>query len=134
MNSTTLFRRFYVIFVIGITLYSCVKDNLFNEQDSTSSSKPKDIPFGETLILGKQLENPFSIENMTKALNAVKGSQRNTSNRLAQITIKPTTLTEETRTILGYNCKKTLYDMNGREIEVWYTTDFPLKQYDIFRS
>ena len=45
---------------------------------------------------------------------------------------KPKTLTEETRTILGYNCKKAIYDMNGREIEVWYTTDFPLKHGTIY--
>ena len=40
---------------------------------------------------------------------------------------KPKTITEDTKTILGYSCKKAIFDMNGRNVEVWYTNDFPLK-------
>ena len=40
---------------------------------------------------------------------------------------KPKTITEDTKTILGYSCKKAIFDMNGRDVEVWYTNDFPLK-------
>ena len=57
--------RFLTLFLIGVLIHSCQKDDDFIELESEKINDTENpYSYGEKVILGKQLENPFSIENM----------------------------------------------------------------------
>ena len=90
--------RFLTLIFLGILLYSCNQDHDFEKKDVSSIQevKPENIT-----KLGKKLENPFSVENMQRALDTIlkevkgaeKYSSRKSFQKLAkQIQIKKTDL------------------------------------------
>ncbi|NPD86799.1 hypothetical protein HNS38_18700 [Lentimicrobium sp. L6] len=61
---------------MSLFLTSCSKDNYkgaeTSETKSTSATQSNDpIALGETIVLGAQLENPYSVENMQLAYNSL---------------------------------------------------------------
>lgn len=66
--------KFLVLTLIGIMIYSCQNENDF----TTQVEEPINLNEQDGLkkmILGKKLENPYSVENMKKALNNLKQSK-----------------------------------------------------------
>lgn len=62
--------------LIGILMYSCHNDEDFIENmESKTKEKESTYSFGEKIILGKQLENPFSVENMKRAYAEMQKSK-----------------------------------------------------------
>lgn len=55
--------------LIGIFLYSCQNEHLHEEETLSNENFQEDM-----IKLGKQLENPYSVSNMQKALNNLKKS------------------------------------------------------------
>lgn len=77
MTPTSSFKLVLILVLLGCATQSCVKDAIDLEQDDIQSSKIDDnIPYGEALILGKQLENPFSVDKMERALNTIQRTER----------------------------------------------------------
>jgi hypothetical protein len=70
--------RFLIVTLIGILIYSCQNEDDFLEPNSSIENLEieNDLAFGEKIILGKQLENPYSVENMKKALQSLKSSSK----------------------------------------------------------
>lgn len=67
--------RFLLLTIIGFLIYSCQKDDDFINSDiNRTDNKENSYKFGDKVILGKQLENPYSVENMTKAYQNIKKS------------------------------------------------------------
>jgi hypothetical protein len=66
--------KFLVLTLIGIMIYSCQNENDF----TTQLEEPINLNEQDGLkkmILGKKLENPYSVENMQKALNNIQQSK-----------------------------------------------------------
>jgi hypothetical protein len=92
--------RLVFLTLIGVLMYSCQKDDFHNEnreQQSNFSVANIDV------VLGKKLQNPYSVTNMKKALNNLKstskkiaattsGSVKATMSNDFEIDIKPTHL------------------------------------------
>ena len=93
MTPTSSFKLVLTLVLLGCTTQSCVKDAIDLEHDDIQSSKIDDnIPYGEALILGKQLENPFSVDNMEeRALNTIQRTERQATSIPSQIRINTTT-------------------------------------------
>lgn len=55
--------QFLSLLLIGILIHSCQKDDDFLEPNNSIENLEieNDLAFGENIILGKQLENPFSV-------------------------------------------------------------------------
>lgn len=80
MKHKNNFRLLYLI-LIGIFIYSCQNDDDFIDSNQTPISKIEDdtYKYGEKVILGKKLKNPYSVENMRIALNNLKKSGKYSS-------------------------------------------------------
>jgi hypothetical protein len=81
-------QSFYFLFLtlIGMMIYSCQNDDDFLEPQSKESFETEiDLTFGEKIILGKQLENPFSVENMRKAWININNSSQNLSRSSTEV-------------------------------------------------
>ena len=91
MTPTSSFKLVLILVLLGCATQSCVKDAIDFEQDDIQSSKTdNNIPYGEALILGKQLENPFSVDNMERALNTLQRTERQATSIPSQIRINTT--------------------------------------------
>ncbi|MHB0756946.1 hypothetical protein [Polaribacter sp. M15] len=66
--------KFLVLTLIGIIIYSCQNENDFTTQVEESINLNEQDGL-KKMILGKKLENPYSVENMKKALNNLKQSK-----------------------------------------------------------
>lgn len=77
-----------LIIVFFLTLISCNKDEQFLEKNNNSSLFLTDEDKEGMIEIGKKLKNPYSIENMKKALKNLKSLNKNLKN----IDIKPTHL------------------------------------------
>lgn len=68
--------RFLLLTLIGILIYSCQNDDDFLEPQTTSkiAEIENELKYGEKIILGKKLKNPYSVENMKKAFQNIKSS------------------------------------------------------------
>jgi hypothetical protein len=79
--------RFLTLTLIGLLIYSCQNEDDFLEPNSSIENfeienNESDYSFGEKIILGKKLKNPYSIENMKIAYNSLKSKKENNkSNR-----------------------------------------------------
>lgn len=105
-------KKTFVFILTGIFLYSCQKESevLDNIPKQVSSSEENSV------VLGKKLENPYSVENMKKALQNLKNSSTTARNAEA-IEIKPTHLyirflpkTEEELSIIKADSMLILYE------------------------
>jgi hypothetical protein len=66
--------KFLVLTLIGIMIYSCQNENdLITQVEEQINLNEQDGL--KKMILGKKLENPYSVENMKKALNNLKQSK-----------------------------------------------------------
>ena len=91
MTPASSFKLVLILALLGCATQSCVRDAIDFEQDDIQSSKTDDnIPYGEALILGKQLENPFSVDNMERALNTLQRTERQATSIPSQIRINTT--------------------------------------------
>jgi len=60
--------KFLVLTLLGIMIYSCQNENdLITQVEEPINLNEQDGL--KKMILGKKLENPYSVENMKKALN-----------------------------------------------------------------
>ncbi|MDA1177074.1 MAG: hypothetical protein O3C41_08335 [Bacteroidetes bacterium] len=77
--------------LIGILMYSCQNDEDFIENmESKTKEKESTYSFGEKIILGKQLENPYTIQVMKEAwLNVQKNSKAYRLKSNLKIKFKP---------------------------------------------
>jgi len=85
-----LWNRLIILTLAGIVLQSCQK-----EDETTSSIVNDQISLDQKsgmLVLGKQLENPYSVTNMKKALESLKLSNSNTKSLVNNINIEATHL------------------------------------------
>jgi len=67
-------KKGLILILIGISIASCKKDNLIpnlgmNSVTNTTSQKP--VNAEDMTILGKQLENPYTVTNMQKAFELI---------------------------------------------------------------
>jgi hypothetical protein len=62
-----------VVKILIILLFSIFCSEFYTRLDNLPDSLPQD---GRTLVLGKKLENPYSVENMIKAYDAMPESQK----------------------------------------------------------
>ena len=67
-------KLFYIFAILAITLLSCNDNEVENNSQNSSTSTVVDNINRPTqpIILGKQLNNPFSVENMKIALDTLK--------------------------------------------------------------
>jgi hypothetical protein len=65
-----------LLIFIAITTHSCQDDDDFLEPQATSiiAEIENELKYGEKIILGKKLKNPYSVENMKKAFQNIKFS------------------------------------------------------------
>ena len=71
--------RLLLLTLIGIMFYSCQKEDEILLNNSLSSSKELANNHEGNIILGKKLENPYSVKNMRKALESLKKKVKNKS-------------------------------------------------------
>ena len=62
---------------IGIILYSCQNESDFLDKNQNSE---KNFAVLNDIVLGNQLENPYSVTNMKRALSNLQKSSKNVSN------------------------------------------------------
>ncbi|PCI31130.1 MAG: hypothetical protein COB60_12680 [Flavobacteriaceae bacterium] len=79
--------RVLALALIGIMLYSCQKEDEIKEQVTTSQYSTEGM-----VKLGKQLENPYSVENMRNALDNLKKSNVSAKTSVGEIEISTTHL------------------------------------------
>jgi len=74
--------------LIGITVVGCKKENLMEENINSSVPQTENSEMGENMKLGKQLENPYSVENMQKAYDNLNSKRdlRQKSNLVIEAT------------------------------------------------
>ncbi|MCF6213273.1 MAG: hypothetical protein L3J45_04525 [Flavobacteriaceae bacterium] len=63
-----------ILTLFGIIFYSCYKDEGILKQSKLSLSEQMNNAGLKGIVLGKKLENPYSVENMKKALDNLKKS------------------------------------------------------------
>ena len=66
--------KFLVLTLIGIMIYSCQNENDFTTQLEEPINLNEQDGLKKT-VLGKKLKNPYSVENMQKALNNIQQSK-----------------------------------------------------------
>lgn len=77
--------------LIGILMYSCHNDEDFIENmESKTKETESTYSFGEKIILGKQLENPFSVENMKRAYAEMQKSKSFSLSKKSNLKISTT--------------------------------------------
>ena len=64
--------RFLTLTLIGLLIYSCQNDDFFDE----SQGNQNELSIFNDIVLGKKLENPYSVTNMKKALTNLKHHQK----------------------------------------------------------
>ncbi len=135
--------------LLGIfTLFCCFVSAQTYEVQYMSSSNGKvaaDQP--PTIVLANEKENfilnqkvreqkadfPFEITKIEKPANTVvsyaflKPGEIVSASDKESIGKQTFELTNETRKILGYNCKKAVTKINSNTIEVWYTNDLKIQ-------
>ena len=75
MKSKNSYRLIFIT-LIGVLIYSCQKDVELNPQIEKQTFLDEAAMQGMTK-LGQQLENPYSVSNMNKALESLKASNPN---------------------------------------------------------
>lgn len=86
-----------------------------------------------TKIKEQKSDYPFEISKIEKPSNTIVSYAFLRSNEAISTSDKESIakqefeLTNETKKILGYNCKKAVTKINSNTIEVWYTNDLKLK-------
>jgi hypothetical protein len=99
---------------------------VYTSKDQTviTSSKiiqtPASYPYETFYIDRKQPNLYYRLTNFSKARELATID----SSILTRNPLKPT---DDTRKILGYNCKKATTTINSNAIEIWYTTDLAIK-------
>lgn len=84
-------------------------------------------------IVDKKIKTPFELTQINRTENSIlQWTQLNEKTSIQtsdSLSLKKQTFEflEETKTILGYNCKKAKTIINSNTLEVWYTTDSNLK-------
>jgi len=68
--------RLFLLTLIGIMLFSCQKEDKILLNDSLSSKEELTNNQIGNIILGKRLENPYSVKNMRKAFENLKKKNR----------------------------------------------------------
>ncbi len=63
--------KFLLLGVVALFFASCVEEDEFYEQDSIVNAKTTVVESGTT-VLGRKLPNPYSVTNMTNALNNLR--------------------------------------------------------------
>lgn len=125
-----------ILFLCVFAFYSCERDELTEEIPTQTFEQPSD---GKT-VLGKKLENPYSVENMKKALAELKASNKLKSGTVDEIDINTTHLyirfipkNEDELSLLKSDSTLNLYsyplDYEIKEGGGWYhDPDVPLDQ------
>ena len=105
-------HRLLILTLMGILMYSCQKEDDILEQTLISQYPTEGI-----MKLGKQLENPYSVENMSKASNNLKKKGGSAKSSGGEIEIKTTHLyvkfmpkNEDELSILKRDSTFVLYD------------------------
>ena len=105
-------HRLLILTLMGILMYSCQKENDILEQTLISQYPTEGI-----MKLGKQLENPYSVENMSKASNNLKKKGGSAKSSGGEIEITTTHLyvkfmpkNEDELSILKRDSTLVLYD------------------------
>ena len=66
--------RLLTLILLGLLIYSCQNENdLITQLEEPINLNEQDGL--KKMVLGKKLENPYSVENMKKALNNLKQSK-----------------------------------------------------------
>ena len=91
MNTKNMIRLFSLV-LIGILLYSCHNDEDFIEETENKTKEAESTySFGEKIILGKQLENPYTLEVMKQAWENIQNSEYASYGKInSRIDFKPT--------------------------------------------
>lgn len=81
--------RLLILALIGIMIYSCQKDDeiLLSNEENTNQTQTQGM-----MKLGKKLENPYSVENMQRALNNLKKSNVNAKTTTSRLNVETTHL------------------------------------------
>lgn len=86
-----------------------------------------------TKIKEQKNDYPFEISKIEKPSNTIisyaflKQNEAISTSDKESIAKQEFELTNETKKILGYNCKKAVTKINSNTIEIWYTNDLKLK-------
>lgn len=66
-----------ILFLLGIGLFSsCSTESTVNLQDKPTNDTSKDILESGKMVLGKKLENPYSLKNMQNAVKLISRSKK----------------------------------------------------------
>ncbi|PCI34129.1 MAG: hypothetical protein COB60_06915 [Flavobacteriaceae bacterium] len=79
--------RVLALTLIGIMLYSCQKEDDFQEKTQNEQTIEKSDPI---IGLGKKLENPYSVENMRKAYQNLQQKNKNSFKKPSKSIIQAT--------------------------------------------
>ncbi|WP_144960600.1 hypothetical protein [Gillisia sp. Hel_I_86] len=103
--------RFLLVTLVGILIYSCQKEDDFYLESQGDRNEP-DI--SNSRVLGKKLENPYSVTNMKKAYDNLKNKSKNANNfnldiKATHLYIKFIPKSEEELSILKMDSTLILY-------------------------
>ncbi|SER37925.1 GLPGLI family protein [Pedobacter rhizosphaerae] len=101
----------------AVVVIACAQQNLISTT-SVLANKAK-YPFEQTIVV-KPSNNLFQIADLSP------GNQISTEDPTA-IGKQNFEISQETKVILGYTCKKAITVVNSNKIELWFTTDAGLK-------
>lgn len=131
MNSLQLCKRLVVLIAVICTLNACKKNGVDNIGDTQEPRGSEYAYSGSETILGKKMENPYTVDNIRRAVLALKktssGSRANEA-LAASITathkylrFKPAT-TEDVITLenLGYEISDLPFDSEIEYLGDWY--------------
>lgn len=77
-----------ILTLLGMLVFSCQNEEELQPQNENNEEIP--VSLGKKIILGKQLENPYSVENMEKALRNIRSLRQYSSRNFSSLQITPT--------------------------------------------
>lgn len=140
-----MFKSILVSFFICLSIFSFSQTYEIQYESSYNGKvQPNQNPVivwvneNENFILNTKIKEqksdfPFEISKIEKPSNTIvsyaflKPNEAISTSDKESIAKQEFELTNETKKILGYNCKKAVTKINSNTIEVWYTNDLKLK-------
>lgn len=140
-----MFKSILVSFFICLSIFSFSQTYEIQYESSYNGKvQPNQNPMivwvneNENFILNAKIKEqksdyPFEISKIEKPSNTIvsyaflKQNEAISTSDKESIAKQEFELTNETKKILGYNCKKAVTKINSNTIEVWYTNDLKLK-------
>lgn len=136
------FKRFTFLAVFSIvstllfsTNYQVTYQNLYNNEKGEERSYLFENNIGGILTDEsgvEEKETSFIDYNQNKIIKVLRVDDKHYKKSADFSSFGEPELFEETETILGYECKKALYDLFSNKLEVWYTTETKAKGSPIF--